>query len=41
MLSGWSKLSSLADISKWNIHNVINMNKMLSGCSNLSSLPDI
>ena len=36
-----SSLSSLPDISKWNINNMINMNYMFFGCSSLSSLPDI
>ena len=39
MFSGFSKLSSLSDISKWNTINVIDMKKMLYECSKLSSLP--
>ena len=41
IFDGCSSLSSLPDISKWNISNVINMRSMLYGCSSLSSLPDI
>ena len=41
MFYNCSSLSSLADISKWNIDNVIDMNGMFSFCSSLSSLPDI
>ena len=36
-----SSLSSLPDISKWNINNVTSMLGMFEGCSSLSSLPDI
>ena len=36
-----SSLSSLPDISKLNINNVIDMSFMFAGCSSLSSLPDI
>ena len=35
-----SSLSSLPDMSKWNINNVIDMSFMFAGCSSLSSLPD-
>ena len=41
MLSGCSSLSSLPNISKWNINNVEDMFGMFKGCSSLSSLPDI
>ena len=34
-------LSSLPDLSKWNIDNVIDMNGMFTGCSSLSFLPEI
>ena len=36
-----SLLSSLPDISNWNINNVINMNGMFYGCPSLSFLPVI
>ena len=36
-----SSLSSLPDISKWNINNVTDMSYMFYKCSSLSSLPDI
>ena len=36
-----STLTSLPDISKWNINNVTNMNGIFSECSSLTSLPDI
>jgi len=36
-----TSLSSLSDISKWNINNVTNMKEMFSSCTSLSSLPDI
>ena len=36
-----SSLSSLPDISKWNIVNVNNMEYMFCGCKSLLSLPDI
>ena len=35
MFSGYSSLSSLPDISKWNTNNVTSMNSMLWGCSSL------
>ena len=41
MFSGCSSLSSLPDISKWNINNITNMSYMFSGCESLSSIPDI
>ena len=41
MFSGCKSLSSLPDISKWNINNVKNMSFMFEGCKSLSSLPDI
>ena len=34
-------LSSLPDISKWNIQNVNDISYMFSNCKSLSSLPDI
>ena len=36
MFCGCSSLSSLPDISKWNINNVTDMRWMFSGCSSLS-----
>ena len=33
-------LSSLPDISKWNINNVTNMSNMFYGCIKLSLLPE-
>ena len=36
-----SSLSSLHDISNWNINNAINLNAIFSKCSSLISLPDI
>ena len=36
-----SSLSSLADISKWNISNVTDISHMLYQCSKLKYLPDI
>ena len=41
MFYGCSSLSSLPDISKWNIYNVDNMSFMFDGCKLLSFLPDI
>jgi surface protein len=41
MLSDWSSLEYLSDISKWNTKNVTNMSYMFSGCSSLEFLPDI
>jgi len=41
MLYWCEKLSSLPDISKWNINTVTNMSSMFSGCEKLSSLSDI
>jgi len=41
MFNFCSSLSSLPDISKWNIDKVENMSYMFSGCSSLLSLPDI
>ena len=34
-------ISSLPNISKWNILNVKNLSSMFSGCSSLVSVPDI
>ena len=34
-------LTSLADISKWNTNNIINMSNIFSECSSLVSLRDI
>ena len=36
MFNWCSSLSSLPDISKWNVSNVNNMNNMFNGCSKLS-----
>ena len=36
-----SSLSSLPDISNWNINNVTYMSGIFYGCSSLLSLPDI
>ena len=36
-----NSLTSLPDISKWNISNVNNMSGMFFGCNSLKSLPDI
>ena len=33
-------LSSLPDISKWNMENIIDINSMFEGCSSLSALPN-
>ena len=41
MFEGYSLLSSLPDISKWNTSNVTSMNSMLYKCSLLLFLPDI
>ena len=41
MFSDCNKLSSLPDISKWDISNVTNMSSMFYNCNKLSSLPDI
>ena len=41
MFNDCSSLSSLSDISKWNMNNVTNMSSMFNNCSSLSSLPDI
>jgi len=41
IFSECSKLSSLPDISKWNINNVTNMRFRFSKYNSLSSLPDI
>ena len=41
MFYNCSLLSSLPDISKWNISNVIDMSYIFYECSYLSSLPDI
>ena len=41
MFAGCNSLTSLSDISKWNISNVNNMSYMFSGCNSLISLPDI
>ena len=41
MFRGCESLSSLPDISKWNINNVNNMSCMFERCSSLLSLPDI
>ena len=37
----YSYLSSLPDISKWNINKVTNISWLFYGCSSLLSLPDI
>ena len=36
-----SSLTSLPDISKWNIYDVVTLKGIFSGCSSLKSLPDI
>ena len=41
MFNNCESLSSLPDISKWNINNVTNMSYMFNNCESLSSLPDI
>ena len=41
MFNGFSSLSNLPDISKWNTSNVTNMYSMFRGCSSLLYLPDI
>jgi surface protein len=41
LFSGCSSLTSLPDISKWNIENAVNIYGLFSGCSSLNSLPDI
>ena len=41
MFNNCEKLSSLPDISKWNINNVNDMRGMFYNCISLSSLPDI
>ena len=41
VFSKCSSLSSLPDISKWNIDKVIYLDHLFSSCSYLSSLPNI
>ena len=41
MLYECKSLSSLPDISKWDINDVADMSSMFYYCSSLSSLPDI
>ena len=41
MFAGCSSLTSLPDISNWDVNNVNNMDSMFFGCFSLSSLPDI
>ena len=41
MFSGYSSLSNLPDISKWNTNKVKKISWMLFECSSLSNLPDI
>ena len=41
MFSNCELLTSLPDISKWNISKVSNMDYMFSNCKSLVSLPDI
>ena len=41
IFSGCTSLSSIQDISKWNIRTVTNMSGIFNECSSLSSLPDI
>jgi len=41
MFYGCSSLSSLPDISKWNLSNVVNISGMFCGCKSLSYLPNI
>ena len=40
MFYGCKSLSSLPDISKWNINNVTDMSYMFYECSSLKSLPE-
>ena len=41
MFDDCASLSSLPDISKWNILNVTNMDRMFYNCSSLTALPDL
>ena len=41
IFDGCSSLLSLPDISKWNINNVTNIDRIFYRCSSLISLPDI
>ena len=41
MFDNCSSLTSLPDISKWNINKVNNMGVLFYGCSSLKTLPDI
>jgi len=41
LFSKYSSLSSLPDISEWNINNVTDISYLFSKCSSLLSLPDI
>ena len=41
MFNECSSLISLPDISKWNIKNVINIDKIFNGCTKIKSFPDI
>ena len=41
MFDGCLSLSSIPDISKWNIRNVKDISKMFSQCRSLISLPDL
>jgi surface protein len=41
LFNGCFSLSSLPDISKWNIDNVTNIKYLFNDCKSLSSLPDI
>ena len=41
LFNNCSKIFSLPDLSKWNIHNVTNLSYMFNNCSMLSQIPDI
>ena len=41
MFCGCSSLNFLPDISKWNITNVNNINRIFFDCNSLSLLPDL
>ena len=41
MLSGCESLTSLPDISMWNMNNVLDISYMFSNCTSLTTLPDI
>ena len=41
IFSKCSSLSSLPDISKWDIQNATYLNSMFYGCKSLASIPDL